>query len=179
MKKLFNLSVLFVFIITLNSCTKSAESVCNKVLNAAKKGVLFNKLLGTNFINDDYKKYFDHSPLEDTTYITDIVLLPEYFESYKFLSSKTIGNMPVHRSVDLTIFGAKGTNGYESSKTYYLGLKNAYQKNEKVYYEEEEAEISSLEYLIEGRNRYKLTIYCMKQDEGWKIYLAYYEQIRI
>lgn len=179
MKKLFTLSIFFVFIITLNGCTKSAESVCNKVLNAAKKGVLFNNLLGTNYINDDYRKYFDNSPKEDITYLTEIILLPEYFDSYKFLSSKSHSNLVVHRSANLSIFGAKGSKGYEDSKSYYLSKEKARLENETVYYEEGEAEILSLEYLIEGKNRHKLTIYCMKQEKDWKIYMAYYEPIRI
>lgn len=179
MKKTLFLYIVFIILITLSGCNKSAVSVCNNVLDGAKKGLVFKNLLGTNYITDDFEKFFDNSPMADTTFITESILLPEYFDSYKYLSSNSHSKLTVHRSVKISSLGEKGSSTYEFLMSYYLKEKNARLENGRIYYEEGEAEIVSLEYLIVGIKRYKLTIYCMKQEKDWKIFKAFYETINI
>ncbi len=170
MNKVFTIAILL-FLIGCNN----AENSCNTVLNGAKKGAVFTDIMETKFINNKYKQYFDYSPKCDTTPITNNIIIPQYFESFKFLSSKDLGTEVIHKSMNIDKLKNLGIKDFDDFKEHLMQKENAQLKDGNIFYTEGEAKIKQMTYELKSDSkRYILKIICLNKGEGWKIFNAFY-----
>lgn len=179
MKKLLYIFIFSLAAFSLGSC--SSKTTCNKILDAAKDGNLYNTFTGKQMINADYYyDYFGDDPSEyNSTRFSKTFYIPQYFDSYKFLSKSKIRRVPLHTTMDLKIIGKPGESIYQEMKKFCLDKDdNAWIENEIVYYVDGKIETQRLEYLIKkGGTRFRQSFLCVKKDGDWLIYLAVFEKV--
>lgn len=161
--------ILVCSILLITSCT--ARHTCNKLLDAAQSG-RFYLPLDKPSIHFDYWDLMTYSPDEDTASIESRIYIPQYFDSYEFLAKEDLISDSLHRSVNLNKHLDLSNEGLENFKSVFMGMDNALQLNDSIItYTQAPCPIQVLKYRLNaGSKRYLQVFFCLKTDDGWKVF---------
>lgn len=161
------------------SCNKYDKRL-DVVLQAAQKGDLIFEIGDSKHIEHEYYDYFSPPPEPGNNSISNNIEIPQYFDSYRFVKSKSLGVRTVYGSANLNHFGELGSKERINAEDIFMRNDSAALNGDIVNYIKGKSEIKTIEFIItSGADRFKLTLHCMDSKEGLKIYLSYYEKITL